>query len=123
MDSSDASNAYITGLDEATTYTFYGWTTNSAGDSAVSTGKSATTEQTLAEPIYIYDGSSTYIDTGVYKVLTLEDSGHWTPSSSTTLNYVLGGGGGVAGEYKWRPLFSRRKWWKWRCCDNRFFYQ
>jgi predicted rRNA methylase YqxC with S4 and FtsJ domains len=25
MDSSDASNVYITGLDEATTYTFFGW--------------------------------------------------------------------------------------------------
>jgi hypothetical protein len=31
MDSSDASNVYITGLDEATEYTFYGWAKNSAG--------------------------------------------------------------------------------------------
>jgi hypothetical protein len=29
--SSDASNVYITGLDEATEYTFYGWAKNSAG--------------------------------------------------------------------------------------------
>jgi hypothetical protein len=33
MDSSDASNVYITGLDEATTYTFFGWTVNTAGKS------------------------------------------------------------------------------------------
>jgi hypothetical protein len=48
MDSSDASNVYITGLDEATTYTFYGWTTNPQ-ESENSADASATTVQNIPD--------------------------------------------------------------------------
>jgi hypothetical protein len=48
MDSS-GSNVYITGLDEATEYTFYGWAKNSAGISANSADASATTVQNIPD--------------------------------------------------------------------------
>jgi hypothetical protein len=51
MDSSDASNVYITGLDEAT-YTFYGWAANSAGISENSADASATTVQNIPDARY-----------------------------------------------------------------------
>jgi hypothetical protein len=48
MDSSDASNVYITGLDEATTYTFFGYE-KSAGISENSADASATTVQNIPD--------------------------------------------------------------------------
>jgi hypothetical protein len=49
MDSSDASNVYIMGLDEATTYTFFGWAKNTAGISENSADASATTIQNIPD--------------------------------------------------------------------------
>jgi hypothetical protein len=46
MDSSDASNVYITGLDEATTYTFYGWTKMAESENSAD---SATTVQNIPD--------------------------------------------------------------------------
>jgi hypothetical protein len=70
MDSSDASNVYITDLVEATTYTFFGWAVNTAGKSENSADASAVTlpmpidygTQPTSQPKLYFDFNDSYVD-------------------------------------------------------------